>query len=77
MVRQFCLLGLKLPNFIDGLGEELDHVESINCHRGRLELLLDGGKERRGHVADNFDDVLRTTLMGFNELAEIRHPFRE
>lgn len=75
MVRQFCLPGLKLTNFIDGLGKELDHVEPIDCHPGGLELLLDGGKERRGHVSDNFDNVLRTTLMGFDERAELRQAF--
>jgi len=50
-------------------------MEPVDCHRGGLELLFDGGEESRRHVADDLDDVFRTILMGFNERAELGQAF--
>ena len=46
-------------------------MEPVDCHRGGLELLFDGGEERRRRVADHLDDVFRTTFVGVNERAEL------
>ena len=50
-------------------------MKPVDCHRGRLELLFDGGEERRRHVANYLDDVFRTAFMGFNERAELSQAF--
>ena len=50
-------------------------MEPVDCHRGGLELLFDGGEESRRHVTDQLDDVFWTTFMGFNERAELGQAF--
>ena len=70
VVRELCLPGLKLSDVIDGLGETLDDMEPVDSHRGGLELLFNGREERWRHVKDNFGDVLKMPIMGFDERAE-------
>ena len=47
-------------------------MEPVDYPRGELEIMYDCREERRRHVADNFDDVLETTILDFDERAEIR-----
>ena len=65
--------GLLAADLVDGLVDQLDHVELIEGDRGPRQVLSDPGAIAGGHVDADRADVLGTTPMRFEVVGELRH----